>query len=574
MFMPRQGALLVCALTLFSQRAIAEESGAAGADDALLTVMEAELSRAMDELAQSETPPYFLAVEVTEIEAVNIAAEEGGLQGYSPQQRRHVDVDLRLGAPDFDSTHPLRGGGGQDNGRYGKRLPLGEDPQLLRRGIWFEVNRRLSAARERWAKVESDKQVLVQEEPAPDLAPTDPQRDLLAISDLQADLPYWEETLRQASAELAASDIVHDGSVRFSGLAQNQWFASSEGARLRHGHSRFALRVLVDTVAEDGAALRLARSWNARDPQGLPDREQLVAEVRDFEDLLARLRMAPEQEPYTGPAILSDRAAAVFFHEILGHRLEGHRLKLVDDAQTLRDMIGQAIMPAFLSIHDDPTQQRYGDFDLNGHYLYDNQGVPAQRVPLVVDGVLQGFLQSRSPVGEGERSNGHGRRQVGFDAVSRQGNLLVSASQSVSDEQLRQELRQLARQEGLEYGLLVDDIQGGVTFTGRRIPNAFKVNVLVAWRVYVDGRPDELVRGMDLIGTPLVTLSRIVRAGEIRHVFNGTCGAESGGVPVSAVSPALLVSQVETQRQSKGQNMPPLLAPPGSATAQGKEVRP
>lgn len=548
--------------------------GAAAAEpvtDPVLDTLGAELDRAMTALAGHETPPYFLALELVALDGVDMSAEEGALQGYSPVHQRHLDVDLRIGGPQLDSSHALRSGrDGPD--RHGRVVPLGDDLSLLQRTAWREIDLRFATARERWAKVQSDQQVLVDEAPSPDLAPVTPASALLPEAHFALDLSTWEGILRRASAEMADSDVIHDGAVRLSAQAETRWFASSEGARLRHPSARYTLQVAADTVAADGAALHLARLWSAHSAEGLPDEAALIAEVAAIEALIAALRDAPEQEPYTGPAILTDRAAGVFFHEILGHRLEGHRLKQVSDAQTLRSMVGEQIMPPFLTLFDDPGLETYAGTDLNGHYAFDDQGVPAQRVTLVQDGVLQGFLESRSPSSEQVGSNGHGRRQPGYDAVTRQGNLIVEASESVSDTALRDELIELARAQGAPYALLIDSIQGGVTTTSRGNPNAFSVDVLVAWRVYTDGRPDELVRGIDLIGTPLVTLSRIVRAGEVHEVFNGMCGAESGMVPVSAVSPALLISQVETQRKAKGQGMPPLLPPPGSTASQ--EVRP
>jgi TldD protein len=551
-------------LLLASPAALAE-------DDPVLSALSAELDRAVQALGQQETPPYFLALELVELEGVDIAAEEGALQGYSPVHQRHLDVDLRIGSPSLDSSHALRSGHDRPE-RHGRPVPVSDDPALLARAAWREIDQRFASARERWAKVSSDQQVLVEETPSPDLVSVEPARSVGPRATFDLDLPAWEQTLREASAVMADSHVIHDGAVRLSGQAETVWFVSSEGAALRHGGSRYTLQIAVNTVAEDGASLELAWLRSAHSAAELPDRAALVAEVESLEALITDLREAPEQEPYTGPAILTDRAAAVFFHEILGHRLEGHRLKQVNDAQTLRSMVGQPIMPAFLSLYDDPGQARYGDTELNGHYAFDSQGVPAQRVTLVEDGVLVGFLESRSPSAEGIGSNGHGRRQAGFDAVTRQGNLIVEASESVDEAALRQELVDLAREQGLDYALLVDSIQGGVTTTARGNPNAFSVDVLVAWRVFVDGRPDELVRGVDLIGTPLVTLSRIVRAGPALDVFNGMCGAESGMVPVSAISPSLLISQVETQRKAKGQSAPPLLPPPGSA--QAREVQP
>ncbi|MFH1467625.1 MAG: TldD/PmbA family protein [Pseudomonadota bacterium] len=534
-------------------------------DDPVLAALGAEVERAMAALGARDVPPYFLAAELSEARGVSMSAEEGALQGYSPQHQRVIDVDLRIGGPDFDSSHATRAGQGGRGGMHGRPVPLGEDAPLIQRALWGEIEARYADAQQRWGKVESDRQVLVAESPAPDLAPADPVQALLPELPFELDYPAWEQRLREASAVLAESEVVQDGSVGLRAQAVTRWLATSEGTRLRDAERSYSVRVHVDTVADDGAALELGRTFNARDPAGLPDTAALVAATAELEALLAALRQAPEQEPYTGPAVLSDQAAGVFFHEILGHRLEGHRLKQVDDAQTLRDMVGQPILPAFLSLVDDPTLPRLVDTDLNGFYAYDAEGVPAQRTVLVDHGVLQGFLESRSPSREGVASNGHGRHQPGLDPVARQGNLIVEADASVSDAELRAELIALAKAQGLEYGLRIEQIEGGVTFTGRRQPNAFKVDVLVAWRVFVDGRPDQLVRGVDMIGTPLVTLSRIVRVGELHQVFNGICGAESGGVPVSAVSPAMLISQVETQRKTKEQTVPPLLPPPGTA---------
>ncbi|HNH47717.1 MAG TPA: metallopeptidase TldD-related protein, partial [Myxococcota bacterium] len=275
------------------------------------------------------------------------------------------------------------------------------------------------------------------------------------------------------------------------------------------------------------------------------------------------LLSAPLVEPYDGPAILRGRAAGVFFHEIFGHRIEGHRQKDEDEGQTFTSRVGQSILPGFLSVYDDPTLARVGSVDLNGTYRYDDEGVPAQRVPLVEHGVLRNFLMGRAPVANFPTSNGHARRQPGFAPVPRQGNLLIQAETSVPYSKLREMLIEEIRKQKKPFGLIFDDISGGFTFTGRSTPNAFSVQPVTVWKVFADGRPDQLVRGVDLIGTPLTTFSRILAAGDDPEVFNGMCGAESGWVPVSAIAPSLLIQQVEVQRQDKMSDRPPLLPPPG-----------
>lgn len=540
-------------------------SAAFATTDPILDAMVLEVGRAMDVLGNQPGAPYFLAAEATHGESLSISAEDGALHGYAPRTWRRIDVEARLGAPDFDSSHPLR----SDTDRVatsGRDLPLTDDTALLRREIWREVDARVREARSRWAKVSSDKTLLVDEEPGLDLAPTEPVVELSDPVTLDFDPGPWEGILRRVSAVLAQDGVVRDGQIQLHATAETSWVVTSEGTRVRHGRTEYGITVDADTIAPDGALLRLSERWAGHSAASLPTEQALTDAVEALHAKLTALREAPDQPPYTGPVILTDRAAGVFFHEIFGHRVEGERMKRSDNAQTFKDRVGEQILPAFLSVYDDPTLADYRGVDLRGAYRFDDEGVPAQRVVLVEDGALRGFLQSRSVLGTDTRSNGHGRRQAGRPPVARQGNLIVEASAHVTDAQLREALIAMAIARGLPYALRIDDIQGGFTFTNRGTPNAFTVDVLVATRIWTDGRPDELVRGIDLIGTPLVAFQRIVHAGEQAAVFNGVCGAESGWVPVSAAAPSLLVSELETQRKGKAQAPPPLLPPPRRAS--------
>ncbi len=559
-------------LSLVALAALLLPSVASADDDAVLEALTAELERARALLEQLEPAPYFISIQAIEQERVGIVGEEGGLQGWSPSRGRWVHADVRLGSPELDSTHALRDGSYDEGGTGGRPLPLGDDPAVLALAVWEEIDAVYRDAVDRMERVEADRQVLVEEETFFDLAPVEVVEAVEDVPGLDVDVAAWEAAIRGASAVFAESQVAIDPSVSLSVERDTRWFVSTEGARQRTTARRARVDISADTVADDGSWLSVHEAFDAESPAGLPSPAALAAAVRDTVAELDLLRGAPEEEPYVGPAILSGRAAAVFFHEIFGHRVEGHRLKQVTDAQTFRNRVGQEILPPFLSVHDDPTLAAYADQDLRGHYSFDDQGVRAERVPLVEDGVLAGFLQSRSTVGEGARSNAHGRRQPGLDPVARQGNLIVTAAETVSDDELRARLIARTKAASLPYGLIIEDIEGGFTFTDRDIPNAFQIDVRVARRVFVDGRPDELVRGIDLIGTPLATFAMIEAAGPTPGVFNGTCGAESGWVPVSAAAPALLIREIETQRKGKAQDLPPLLAPPsGEASAPSVE---
>jgi predicted Zn-dependent protease len=298
------------------------------------------------------------------------------------------------------------------------------------------------------------------------------------------------------------------------------------------------------------------------DPKDAPSDKIVFDRIQVMIHETEALDKAPLVDPYAGPALLTGRAAAVFFHEVFGHRAEGFRQKDINEGQTFTSKVGEQILPSFISIKDDPTEAALGGQMLLGNYAFDDEGVPSESVQLVDHGVLKTFLMSRSPLVTIPISNGHGRRQLGFVPVARQGNLIVSSSHTVTNDQLRQQLIALVKQQGKPFGLLIDDIAGGFTFTGRQQPQAFQVLPLVVYKVFPDGRPDQLVRGVDIVGTPLVSLTKIVATGDTPDIFNGYCGAESGSVPVSAVAPAILISEMEVQKKETSTDKPPILPPP------------
>jgi predicted Zn-dependent protease len=257
----------------------------------------------------------------------------------------------------------------------------------------------------------------------------------------------------------------------------------------------------------------------------------------------------------------------VFFHEVLGHRLEGQHQRGEKEGQTFTKKTNQAVLPQFLTVVDDPTQRTLNGTELSGWYEYDDEGVPAIRVNVVANGILKNFLMSRMPIKEFDKSNGHGRGQAGLMPTGRQGNLIVTSTRTVNETELRQRFIEEIKKQGKPYGLYFEDIEGGFTLTQRSMPQSFQVLPILVWKVYPDGRPDELVRGVDIVGTPLEAMSRILVTGDKEEVFNGICGAESGLVPVSAVAPAVLFADLETQKRPHSLNRPPILPPPGLETS-------
>jgi len=531
----------------------------------ILDAMKSELARSMKILGKETMPPYFISYRVTEYKTVSISSSYGALAYNSADKSRFLDADVRVGSHQLDNTHALRGNRSDYSLNYSKTSPLPIDDSLdaIKNVLWLETDKKYKSAVERMVQIETNKNVTVKEEDeSNDFSVETPQTYFSKTESVSIDSKTWENRLKQYSALFNRYPEIYNSSVSLSADAENKYLVNSEGTQLIQGKTYWQLSIFAGTKAEDGMELYKTKIFNSRTEANLPADSMIKAAVEEvIKDILA-LRKAPAMEPYTGPAILSGEAAAVFFHEIFGHRIEGHRQKDETEGQTFTRQIDKEVLPSFISVYDDPTLKLYENIDLNGHYLYDDEGVKAQRVDLVKNGILKNFLMSRSPIENFPRSNGHGRAQAGLSPVARQGNTIVEAHKTVPMDTLRKMLIDQCKSQSKPYGLFFKDISGGGTHTQRYSTQSFNVMPIIVYRVYVDGRPDELVRGVDLIGTPLTSFSKIIACGQTPGVFNGFCGAESGSIPASAISPAILTTQIEVQKKFKQSDKPPALPPP------------
>jgi predicted Zn-dependent protease len=557
--------LLALSLAALPLPARSAEEQPRKATDAVLDTMQAELTRATKELSKSDPAPYFLSYTVYEEDAAFLTGAYGSLMNSVTAHRRQADVSMRVGTPELDNTH----GTSRQSGMTSGPLPLGDDRDAIARSLWELTDRAYKRAAPTYLNVKTNKAVRAEEEDkSPDFSKEAPQTKAgPAAPPLEFDRAAWEERVRRLSAVFREYPDVYSASVILQSNSSTSRFVSSEGSRIVTPSSSVRLIVQAETRAEDGMELLRVETFQAPSGNDLPGDDAIVAKIRKMAADLKALRAAPVAEPYDGPALLSGRAAAVFFHEVLGHRLEGHRQRDEEEGQTFTKKVNQEVLPKFLSVADDPTLTQVGDTKLAGTYEYDSEGVPAQRVDVIQNGVLKGFLMSRMPVQNFEKSNGHGRNQPGLMPTGRQGNLVVTSTETVPESTLRSKLIEEVKKQGKPYGLYFEDVQGGFTLTTRTLPQAFQVLPVLVWRVYADGRPDELVRGVDIVGTPLAALTRILVTGNREHVFNGVCGAESGNVPVSAVAPAMLFSEMEVQKRAHSHQRPPILPPPGFETS-------
>ena len=532
---------------------------------AVLTAMQAELSRSMEAMSATDPPAYFISYTVSDRQYTNVSGSNGALLSSTADRARWLEVQSRVGTYQLDDTHKL-GDRPPSWTSPGTNVPIDDDIPVLRREIWRETDRQYRAAAQALIKVKTSEQVQVQtaEGAAPDFSREQPHTSVGQPVEIRVDRKPWEERVRRYTAEFSKSPAVLNSIATFTAQATNQYQVNTEGTKLAFGQIHYRLELFVQSKAPDGMDIERYANFDWLDPKNAPDEKAVFDSIHELIKETEALDKAPLANPYAGPALLTGRAAAVFFHEVFGHRAEGFRQKDISEGQTFTSKVGEKILPDFISIKDDPTEAALGGQMLLGSYPFDDEGVPAVNVPLVDHGVLKTFLMSRSPLVSIPHSNGHGRRQLGYVPVARQGNLIVSSTQTQPFAAMRQKLIALVKEKGLPYGLLIDDIAGGFTFTGRGQPQAFQVTPLVVYRVFADGRPDELVRGVDIVGTPLVSLTKIVATSDKQEIFNGYCGAESGSVPVSAVAPAILISEMEFAKKETSTDRPPVLPPPGN----------
>ena len=548
---------------------IAAASVASAQPSVLLDAMSQELNRNFSILKEkADPPPYFMSYEVTEQELRSVSGTLGAITATEGGKDRFLDVSVRVGSPKLDNYHRVRGDRGQFTS--GASLTYEDNVNSIKRRLWLETDRAYRTAAERLIRIKTSTQVKVAEEDNSDDFSTEaPAVSQQTPPRLKFDEAAWSDRVRKLSGRFQRYPGVLTSHVSVLCQTDTRYLVDTEGSRLEHGRGFARVVITASARAADGTDLNAFDTFEAVDAAGLPDDKALLAAIDRVASDVSALLGAPEAEPFVGPAIFSGRAAGVFFHEIFGHRVEGHRQKDESEGQTFTKSVGTKVLPDFLSVVFDPTRRKVGSVDLNGWYAYDDEGVKAQPLTGVDKGVLKTFLMSRSPIRGFEHSNGHGRRQPGLEVVSRQSNLIVESSNAVTEARLRQMLIGEVKRQNKPYGLYFRDITGGFTTTQRAGLQAFKVIPVIVYRVYADGRPDELVRGADIVGTPLASFSKILATSDKPEVFNGYCGAESGSVPVSAVSPAILVSEIEIEKKAKSQDRPPLLPEPPSAESKG-----
>jgi len=535
--------------------------------DWVMTAMTQEMERSRQRLRLEDyDAPYFLSYTVRDLDRHYVAGKAGAVFQSQSTRTRNASVDVRVGSYEMDSSEdPDSFFNPRQKWTPSNIAPIESSVPALRTVLWLLTDYRYKAALMSYLQVKARE---VNDPKAREAGSMTREEPLVLAEDAPPwsfDRKRWEGVVRRVGAIATEFPEIFDSSVEVAATRLTRWIVTSEGVRIRTVDDYVQVMVVAVTRAEDGMLLQDTATWYGRSTAELPDPREVEAQTRALLEQLRRQRMAPVLEPTSVPVWMYPEATGVFFHETVGHRLEGQRQSGEEEGRTFKGQVGQRILPDFLDIVDNPLLPSEAGVSLNGFYRVDDEGVHGQSAVLVERGILKGFLMSRRPLPGFDRSNGHGRSDGFQPPVGRMANLVIRGMSPVPASRMKELLLEEVRRQGKPFGLIVQSIAGGATNTSSYGFQAFKGVPRIAWRVDAQTGEETLVRGFEIVGTPLASINKILATSDRYGVFNGYCGAESGMVPVSTVAPDMIFAEIEIQRAQESAERPPILPPPWSS---------
>jgi TldD protein len=339
--------ILLLLVALLGQEPLNAQKPLNALDDLLLATMEKELHRGQSELAKQDPAPYFASYIVTDGESLVILSAQGGILTSTRTRHRAADVSMRIGAPALDNTHDQERFSGITSGQ----LPQRDDPDAIARVLWRLTYEQYRKASQAYTNVKTKTAVRAKDEDdSPDFSQEKPSTYIEKTpSPAFPEQKAWEELARRYSANFRSYPQVEESLVFLSATKSHSYLVSTEGTKIVTADAIFRIMIQAETRADDGMQLMRVETFQFSDPAKFPSEAAVAASVQKMANDLSALRAAPLAEPYNGPALLSGRAAAVFFHEVLGHRVEGQRQRGRDEGQTFTKKVNKKSCPSSLA---------------------------------------------------------------------------------------------------------------------------------------------------------------------------------------------------------------------------------
>ncbi|HEX9666617.1 MAG TPA: metallopeptidase TldD-related protein [Thermodesulfobacteriota bacterium] len=546
-------------ITLTTLTAVSESERS---DTVVLNAMEMELSRSWKKLRlDGYEAPYFISYQIKDNAYYNIKGKYGAIAELVNDRTRRLFVDVRVGNYEFDNSI-LGNSGGNSSSFDSSIIPLDNDVDSIRAVLWQATDAAYKYALTQYFNKKAEHVDEVKDEEIPSFSKEEPHIYNEPEVELVFNPKDWESKMREVSSVFKEYKDLIDASVSITAQKETVYFVNTEGARYIRDEILYSIDADALTRADDGRVIKNYENLYYVTPLDIPSADKLKSAMRDLVKETVDMKSAEALSPVNVPAILEPEAAGIVFHEAVGHRLEGERQINDKEGQTFKDRVEEKIIPAFLSIIDDPELKSFNGTRLLGYYPIDDEGVPGQTVVLVENGILKNFLLSRTPINGFNKSNGHGRAAYRRAPMARMSNTIVKSKKEYPKAELKTLLIEEVKRQKKPFGLIIRKMTGGETNTSTYDFQAFSATPLVVYKVDPETGKETLVRDIEIVGTPLVSINKIIATGDDYEVFNGFCGAESGYVPVSTIAPSILVSEIELQRQSSKKEKLPLLPPP------------
>jgi len=530
-------------------------------DIVVLKAMETELNRSFNKLKlEGYEVPYFISYQIKDNAYNSIKAKYGAVINEDNDRSRRLFVDVRVGNYNFDNSER-----GQSGGKVpfydSSYIPLDNDIDAIRAVLWQVTDSTYKHALTQYLNKKATYVEQIKEE-IPSFTREKPKKYFDKELNLDYNHDEWREKVRELSGIFKKYKDIIDGDIIFTAQKETVYFINSEGSKYIRDEVLYSIDTTVKSRADDGKVVINYRNLYYVSPEKIPSTKQIKSIIEEMIEETLMIRKSDILQPVTAPALLYPEAAGVVFHEAIGHRLEGERQIDDTEGQTFKEKIGEQILPSFITILDDPLLRNFNGTDLMGFYQYDDQGVEGQRVVLVENGVLKNFLMSRTPIKDFDKSNGHGRSSYGRAPMARMSNTIIESDREYPQDKLKELLIEEVKKQNKPYGLIIKRMSGGETNTSSYNFQAFRAVPLVIYKVDPETGEETPVRDIEIVGTPLVSINKIIATGNNYEVFNGFCGAESGYVPVSTVAPSILLSEIEFQRKYTKKKKLPILPPP------------
>lgn len=531
-------------------------------DLSVLTAMEQELNRSMKELKLEDyDKPYFISYLIKENTVNQIMAKFGSLILSEKSKTRELFVDVRVG--DYQLDNSVNGKSGSSSSyKRSSLLPIENDIDAIRAVIWQITDDTYKKSLTQYFNKKAKKIQEVDKNNLPSFSKEKPSIHIGKERQLVFDKSEWEKKIKELSSIVKDYRELDDSTITFTAQKETVFFINSEKSKYITDDILYSINIDLSAISEDGNVINNFGSFHYKNIADIPDLDSMKKEVKKLINEAYEIKNAKSINPINLPAILEPEAAGILFHEAIGHRLEGERQ--IDDTQgqTFSERVGTQIIPSFLSIEDDPSLYDFNGGSLLGYFVYDDQGVKGKRVSLVKNGILRNFLLSRTPVKGFTNSNGHGRASNGRAPMARMSNLIIRSENEFSKQELKNLLIQEIKKQNKDFGIIIKKMTGGETNTSSYDFQAFKATPLLLYKVDPDTGEETPVRGVEIVGTPLISINKIIATGNNYKAFNGFCGAESGYVPVSTIAPSILITEIELQKITSEKEKKPILPPP------------